>query len=64
MTMKLLVGVTMAALVVSGSAWAQDKASQSFLTEAIQGNLAEVQMGHLAQKNGSSDAVNNSGRCL
>ena len=64
MRMKLLAGAAMAALLVSGSAWAQDKASQSFLTEAIQGNLAEVQMGQLAQKNGSSDAVKQFGQML
>jgi putative membrane protein len=62
--MKLLAGAAMAALLVSSSAWAQDKASQSFLTEAIQGNLAEVQMGQLAQKNGSSDAVKQFGQML
>jgi putative membrane protein len=62
--MKLLAGVAMAALLVSGSASAQDKASQPFLTEAIQGNLAEVQMGQLAQKNGSSDAVKQFGQML
>src|SRR5919198_3213737 len=64
MRTKLLAGAAMAALLVSGSAWAQDKASQSFLTEAIQGNLAEVQMGQLAQKNGSSDAVKQFGQML
>jgi putative membrane protein len=64
MRTKLLAGAAMAALLVSGSAWAQDKASQSFLTEAIQGNLAEVQMGQLAQKNGSSDAVKQFGQLL
>jgi putative membrane protein len=64
MKMKLLAGAAIAALLVSGSAWAQDKASRSFLTEAIQGNLAEVQMGQLAQKNGSSDAVKQFGQML
>src|SRR5215467_10102578 len=57
-------GAALAALLVGGAALAQDKASQSFLTEAIQGNLAEVQMGQLAQKNGSSDAVKQFGQML
>jgi putative membrane protein len=43
---------------------AQDKASQKFLTEAIEGNLAEVQMGELAQKNGNSDGVRSFGQML
>jgi putative membrane protein len=43
---------------------AQDKASQKFLTEAIEGNLAEVQMGQLAQKNGNSDGVRSFGQML
>jgi putative membrane protein len=43
---------------------AQDKASQKFLTEAIEGNLAEVQMGQLAQTNGTSDGVRSFGQML
>jgi len=57
-------GAALAALLVGGAALAQDKASQSFLTEAIEGNLAEIQMGQLAQKNGSSDAVKQFGQML
>jgi len=43
---------------------AQDKSSQTFLTKAIEGNFAEVEMGKLAQKNGSSDAVKTFGKML
>ena len=43
---------------------AQDKASQKFLTEAIEGNFAEVQMGELAQKNGQSAEVKSYGQML
>jgi len=43
--------------VAMPAAVAQDKASQKFLTEAIQGNLAEINMGQLAQKNGHSASV-------
>ena len=44
--------------------FAQDKASQKFVKEAIEGNLAEVQMGQLAQKNGNSDGVRSFGQML
>jgi len=44
--------------------FAQDKASQKFLTEAIEGNFAEVQMGELAQKNGQSSEVKSYGQML
>jgi len=48
--------VTLTAIALATSAaMAQDKSSsatQKFLTKAIEGNLAEVQMGELAQKNG------------
>ena len=54
-----------AALIVAvGGASAQDKASQKFLTEAIEGNFAEVEMGKLAQNNGQSDSVRSFGQML
>jgi putative membrane protein len=43
---------------------AQDRASQKFLTEAIEGNFAEVEMGKLAQSNGQSDGVKSFGQML
>ena len=47
-----------AAVVVSGSvALGADKASQKFITEAIQGNLAEIAVGKLAQEKGQSAIV-------
>jgi predicted outer membrane protein len=54
------VGLTIAAPLAS----AQDKASQKFLTKAIEGNYAEVEMGKLAQQNGGSDAVKSFGKML
>ena len=54
----------MAFLFATSLATAQDKASQSFLTKAIEGNYAEVAMGKLAQKNGGSDAVKSYGKML
>jgi putative membrane protein len=53
-----------AALLLSTAAFAQDKASRKFLTEAIQGNFAEAQMGELAQKNGQSQEVKAYGQML
>jgi putative membrane protein len=60
------VGIATAAFVLlATSAFAQDKsASQKFLTEAIQGNYAEVEMGKLAQKNGQSQQVKSFGQML
>lgn len=65
MTMRLLVGASLAAaLAFAPASFAQDKAGQKFLKEAIEGNLAEVQMGQLAQKNGNSDGVRSFGQML
>jgi putative membrane protein len=47
----------------SASAIAADS-QDMFLKDAIQGNMAEVSMGELAQKNGASDAVKDFGRML
>src|SRR3954453_20368856 len=55
---------TVALSLAAPLALAQDKASQTFLTKAIEGNFAEVEMGKLAQKNGSSDAVKAFGKML
>jgi putative membrane protein len=56
--------LALAVLVTAAPATAQDKASQTFLTKAIEGNLAEVQMGELAQKNGQSADVKSFGQML
>jgi putative membrane protein len=64
MTLKWLMAGGVAALIVSSPSFAQDKASQKFLKEAIEGNLAEVKMGELAQKNGNSDKVRSFGQML
>src|SRR5439155_20483173 len=64
MMIRLLMAGALAGLIVSSPAFAQDKASQKFLKEAMEGNLAEVQMGQLAQKNGGSDRVRSFGQML
>jgi putative membrane protein len=57
----LAAGAILAA--VSSSAFAQG-ADQKFIKEAIEGNLAEVQMGKLAQQNGASQGVKDFGQML
>ena len=65
MRINLLAAAGLAALLAFPSASvAQDKAGQKFLKEAIEGNLAEVQMGQLAQKNGNSEGVRSFGQML
>lgn len=54
-----------AGLVILGSvATASAKPNQVFLNDAIQGNLAEISMGQLAQKNGASEGVRSFGQML
>jgi putative membrane protein len=63
MTHKFILIATAAVLAVT-SAWAADKRDQTFIKDAIEGNLAEVQMGKLAQDKGQSDAVKSFGQML
>ena len=60
-TISTLVAVIFAALTVSALAQGAD---QKFAKEAIEGNLAEVQMGQLAQQNGASQGVKDFGQML
>ena len=64
MSRKLTWIFTVALTLAAPLALAQDKASQTFITKAIEGNYAEVEMGKLAQKNGASDAVKSFGKML
>ena len=62
---KLITGVGLAVLICLGStAWGQDAASKKFLQKAIEGNMAEIQMGQLAQQKGKSDEVRSFGQTL
>src|SRR5438270_14024032 len=64
-TIRMLMAAGVAAgLMLASPSFAQDKASQKFLKEAIEGNLAEVQMGQLAQQNGTSEGVRSFGQML
>jgi putative membrane protein len=55
---------TVAILMTTGVALAQDQQAKTFLTEAIEGNFAEVQLGQLAQKNGANQGVRAFGQLL
>ncbi len=57
-------GLLAAAIVSTGGALAVDKASQKFMTEVMQGNLAEIQVGKLAQQKGQTEGVRSFGSML
>src|SRR3954454_22016926 len=63
---KLILAASLvAALTGSVSATsAKEQPGQKFITKAIEGNLAEVQLGQLAQQKGASDGVRNFGQQL
>jgi putative membrane protein len=61
---RLIPVLAIAAAVFSTGAVAQDKDDQKFITTAIEGNYAEVQMGELAQKNSQSQDVKTYGQML
>jgi putative membrane protein len=58
-----LIGMFAVALTATQASSA-DKQDQAFIKDAIEGNLAEVQMGKLAQDKGQSDAVKSFGQML
>jgi putative membrane protein len=60
----LAAALAVAVFATAVPATAQDKSTQQFLTKAIEGNLAEVQMGELAQKNGQNAEVKSFGQML
>lgn len=53
-----------AALVLAPGANAADKKAEAFVKDAMQGNMAEIEMGKLAQQNGQSEAVKDFGKTL
>ena len=62
--MLLSIGTATLLAISIANASAKDKASETFLKKAIEGNFAEVSMGDLAQKNGQSDDVKSYGKML
>jgi putative membrane protein len=61
---KWLPAAVLPTVLAAGLAFAQDQQAKEFLTEAIEGNLAEVQMGQLAQKLASTTGVRAFGQML
>ena len=57
-----LAAAVVPALLATTLAFAQDQQAKTFLTEAIEGNLAEVQMGQLAQKLATTLAIRSYGQ--
>lgn len=65
MRTSLILACGLSAAVLSSSpVLAQSKADQSFIKEAIQANLGEIQIGQLAQQKGNSDGVRSFGKML
>lgn len=63
--MNKLAFVALATLLCSGGvAFAATQAQQAFMTQAIQGDLAEVQMGKLAQQKGATQQAKSFGQIL
>lgn len=61
---KMVLALATAGLLWHGAALAADQADKTFLTEAIQGNLAEIQVGKLAQQKGETQNVRQFGQML
>src|SRR4051812_14053916 len=61
---RLIPALAIAAAVFSTTALAQDKNNEKFITTAIEGNYAEVEMGRLAEKNSQSQDVKTFGQML
>ena len=62
----LFIGIAAAMTLVASAAIAQsaDKVSQKFIKAAIEGNLAEIDVGKLAQEKSQSEAVKSYGQML
>ena len=61
---KCFIVATAILLVATTTAFAADRASEKFIKEAIEGNLAEVQVGKLAQDKGQRADVKSFGQML
>jgi putative membrane protein len=52
-----LAAAALAGALMTSASWAATATESTFLKEAIQGSIAEVKLGQLAQQNGGSDKV-------
>jgi len=58
MSRKMFIAIGLiGSLAYATTGWAKDPAGKTFITKAIQGNLAEVQMGQLAQEKSQNGDV-------
>jgi putative membrane protein len=64
MTKSVIAAVVAAVLLCTTTAFAADRATEKFIKEAIEGNLAEVQVGKLAQDKGQRADVKSFGQML
>ncbi|MBV9393503.1 MAG: DUF4142 domain-containing protein [Methylobacteriaceae bacterium] len=65
MSRKVLIAIGLiASAAYAPPGWAKDPAGKTFITKAIQGNLAEVQMGQLAQEKSQNGDVKAFGQQL
>jgi len=64
MISKTLTAAAFTLACLGGNAWAKDTPSQAFISKAVQGNLAEIQAGQMAQQQGQSDGVKAFGKQL
>jgi putative membrane protein len=53
-----------AIFLTGNAAWGQEKSDKAFLTRAIQGDIAEIEVGQLAETLGATQGVRNYGRLL
>jgi putative membrane protein len=63
---KLILTISLVAALMGSvpAASAKEQPGQKFITKAIEGNLAEIQLGQLAQQKGAGDGVRNFGQQL
>ncbi|MFO1100267.1 MAG: DUF4142 domain-containing protein [Xanthobacteraceae bacterium] len=59
-----VLGLVAAAFWANSASLAADKAAEKFVRAAIEGNLAEIAVGKLAQDKGANDGVRNFGKVL
>jgi putative membrane protein len=64
MTRSIATAAALAIAIVSFGVPAEAKDQKAFIREAIQGNLAEIEMGKLAQQRSTNEGVKSFGRML
>ncbi len=64
MNVRTSIGGALGALLLASFGWAAEPSPQHFIKESIEGNLAEVKVGGLAQEKGVSQGVKEFGATL